>query len=607
MYNKLMPVSNSTSLLEKMRHSCAHLMAAATLELFPKTKFAIGPTIEDGFYYDFDFSENEKINEKDLPLIEKKMQELKNKDLVFHQEWINIEDAKKIFKDQPYKLEIIDEIEQGKRSAFGRKDKVSIYRLDNFVDLCIGPHVTNTKEIGPFKLLSIAGAYWRGEEKNKMLTRIYGTCFSRKEELDKYLWRLEEIKKRDHRRLGRQLELFIVPVEVGPGLLIWLPKGAVIRREIEKFIIEEQTKRGYSHVYSPHVGRKSLWVTSGHWDLYRDKMYAPMTIDGEEYLVKPMNCPMHMMVYKSKPHSYKDLPIRIAEIATVYRYEQTGELAGMLRVRHITQDDAHIFCRKDQVVNEFVNVVKFIIFLLKSFQINDFYFQLSVRDPKNKKKYLGDDKIWQEAEREIEEAVKAVGLVPKRKEGEAAFYGPKLDVMVKDALGREWQSGTVQIDFMLPERFNLEYVNEKGQIERPVLIHRAPLGSLERWVGLLTEHYAGAFPLWLSPIQIEIIPISDNHHELAQKVYNILTAQNFRAEINQESKTIGYKIRQSTLQKIPYMVIIGDKEIAKSKLSENLSAKEVFVSVRTREGKDLGLINLQEFIESLKSQIEKRE
>ena len=574
--------------LDNLRHSTAHLLAAAVISLWPKAKRTIGPAIEDGFYYDFDFGK-EKVSEEDFPKIEKKMADILQTWNGFSGREVTKEEVKNLYKDNPYKLELIDEFSE-------KGEKLTIYKSGEYEDLCRGGHTNNPKEdLKHFKLLSIAGAYWRGSEKNAMLTRIYGTVFSSKKELDNYLWQISEAKKRDHKKLGKELDLFIISEEVGPGLLIWTPKGATIRREIEKFIVEEQTKRGYLHVYSPHIGRKSLWETSGHWDLYRDKMYSPMKIDDEDYLVKPMNCPMHMMVYKSKMRSYRDLPIRIAENATVYRYEQTGELSGMVRVRYITQDDSHIFCREDQVIDEFSGVLDYIIFLLKAFNISDYYFRLSLRDPNKKDKYLGDDKVWSEAEKRIEAAVDKSKLPYKKVEGEAAFYGPKLDVMVKDALGREWQCGTIQIDFMLPERFNLEYVDNDGKTKRPVLIHRAPLGSLERWVGLLIEHYAGAFPVWLSPVQVKLLPITERNLEYAKEVTKKLTDEGIRAETDERNETLQAKIRDAQIEKVPYMLIVGDKE-----------QKSETVSVRGRSGKDYGVHKLEEFTTDIKKEILKK-
>jgi len=571
--------------LDNLRHTCAHLLAAAVLEFYPNAKLTLGPPIENGFYYDIDF-ENEKISEEDLTKIEQKMKELVKKWKKVEGKEISYPEAKKIFKNNPYKLELIEEIKS-------RKEKITVYQSGDFVDLCRGGHINNpSEEIKYFKLLSIAGAYWRGNEKNKMLTRIYGTAFKTKEDLEKYLWQIEEAKKRDHKKIGKELDLFLLTNEVGSGLLLWSPKGATIRRKIEELIINEQTRRGYLHVYTPHIGKKSLWQTSGHWDLYRDKMYSPMEIDEDEYLVKPMNCPFHMMIYKSHLRSYRDLPIRIAEIATVYRYEKAGELSGMLRVRHITQDDSHIFCREDQVVDEFLGVFDYMIYLLKIFGLNNYYLRLGLRSPKEK--YLGNDEVWQKAEKEIIKAIEKKKIDFVKSEGDAAFYGPKLDIVIKDALGREWQCGTIQVDFMLPERFGLEYVDEKGKTKRPAVIHRAPLGSLERFVAILIEHYAGAFPLWLSPVQLKVLPVSQKFTDYALKIKEKLTENNLRAEIDIDNKPLGAKIREATLQKIPYMIIIGEKEVNNEK-----------ITVRTREGKDLGQLEVNQFIESLKSQIGK--
>jgi len=577
--------------LEKMRHSCEHVLHQAMVELFPGLKRAMGPATDEGFYHDFDY--DGKVSEEDFPKIEKRMLEIIKADLAIVREEISIEKARQLFKDNPYKQDWIDQIEK-------RKEKATVYwtgkpgEKHSDVDLCKGPHVASTGKIGPFKLLSIAGAYWHGNEKNKMLTRIYGTCFPTQKELDKYLWQKEEAEKRDHRKLGKQLGYYLISDQVGQGLIIWKPQGAIIRRIIEDFILKEQAKRGYKIVYSPHIGKKQLWVTSGHWDLYRDKMYSAMDIDGVKYMVKPMNCPMHMMVYQSERHSYRDLPLRIAENASVYRYEQAGELAGMIRGRHFTQDDSHIFCTEEQVTDEFVRVMDYAFYFLKAFGIKDYYMQLSVRDPKNKDKYLGSDKIWKNAEDKIKEAVKIKQVLFKIKEGEAAFYGPKLDFILKDSLGREWQCGTIQIDFSLPERFKLEYLDEKGKIKRPVVIHRAIAGSLERFFALLVEHYAGAFPLWLSPIQVAILPVSEKFNDYVLKLEKVLKLEGIRVEVNFDNETLGKKIRQTTLQKIPYMIIIGERELESYK-----------VSVRTREGKDLGLVEVNKFINQLKSQIEK--
>jgi len=585
-----------------MRHTAEHVLHQAVKELYPQIQLAMGPATDEGFYFDFDSSPKKdhivRISETDFLKIEQRMKELINLDLPLTRMKISEKEAQKLFKDNPYKLEWVDGIVK-------KKGEITIYWTghpgdkNSMVDLCKGPHVESTGKVGPFKLLSIAGAYWHGDEKNKMLTRIYGTCFPTQKELDKYLWQKEEAEKRDHRKLGKQLGYYLISDQVGQGLIIWKPQGAIIRRIIEDFIIKEQTKRGYKMVYSPHIGKKQLWITSGHWDLYRDKMYSPMKIDEVEYMVKPMNCPMHMMVYQSDPHSYRDLPLRISENASVYRYEQAGELSGMIRGRHFTQDDSHIFCTEEQVTNEFMNVMDYAFYFLKAFGISDYYMQLSVRDPKNKDKYLGSDAVWKNAEDKIKKAVSLKKVKFTVKEGEAAFYGPKLDFIIKDALGREWQCGTIQIDFSLPERFKLEYIDEKGEIKRPVVIHRAIAGSLERFFAILVEHYAGAFPLWLSPIQLAILPVSDKFQDYALKVKNVLLKNNIRAELNLDNKTLGSKIRESTLQKVPYMVIIGERELESYKVN-----KVYKVSVRTREGKDLGLVNLYQFIEKLRKQIE---
>lgn len=583
--------------LGALRHTAEHVLHTAMQNLYPELKKAMGPAIEDGFYFDFDL--NEKVSEDDFPKIEKEMRRLIHLDLQMVHENISVEEAKKIFKANPYKMDWIQQITK-------RGEKVSIYKMVTAngevydLDLCSGPHAESTGKVKAFRLISIAGAYWHGDEKNKMLTRIYGICFPTQKELDNYLWKLEEAKKRDHKRLGKELGYYLITDEVGQGLILWKPKGAVVRHIMEEFIIREQAKRGYKLVYSPHIGRKQLWITSGHWNLYRDKMYAPMKIDDVAYMVKPMNCPMHMMIYKSEMHSYRSLPLRISENASVYRYEQVGELSGMARGRYLTQDDSHIFCTEDQVTEEFVNVMDYAFYFLKAFGIKDYYMQLSVRDPKNKNKYLGSDEIWNRAEEKIKEAIQIKKAPFKIKEGEAAFYGPKLDFMIKDALGREWQCGTIQIDFALSERFKLEYLDDKGKIKRPVVIHRAIAGSLERFFAILAEHYAGAFPLWLSPIQVAILPVSDKFQEYALKIKEKLEQAGVRVELNRDNKTLGAKIRESALQKIPYMVIIGEREFESYKVD-----KAYKVAARTREGKDLGLQSLEQFTNSLKDQIEK--
>jgi threonyl-tRNA synthetase len=583
--------SEDNANLERLRHSCAHLLAAAILRLYPHAKMTIGPAIENGFYYDFDFDGGDKPTEEDFPRIEKEMKKIASSWRGFKKIEVTAKKAKDHFRDNHYKIELIEELEK-------KGEPITFYQSGDFIDLCRGGHIDEPdKKLIHFKLLSTAGAYWRGDEKNKMLTRIYGTCFFSKEELDQYLHQLEEAKKRDHRLLGKKLGLYLLTPEVGSGLLLLTPKGATIRRLIENLVITEQTKRGYLHVYTPHIGKKSLWERSGHWALYRDKMYSSIKIDDEEYLIKPMNCPFHMMIYQSQPRSYRDLPLRIAEIATVYRHEQAGELSGMLRVRHITQDDAHIFCRQDQVIDEFLAVFDLVVYLLMVFGLKDYYLRLGLRS--DKEKYLGDDQIWQKAEEQIIAAIEKKSLNYKKSYGDAAFYGPKLDIVFKDAIGREWQCGTIQVDFMLPERFNLEYIDKDGTVKRPVVIHRAPLGSLERWIAMLIEQYAGAFPFWLSPVQIEILPISEKYLSYANKVKDIFDQVNIRNHLNDDKKTLSYKIRQSVLQKIPYQVIIGERE-----RNYYLQNKIINVSVRTREGEDLGQIELYKFIEDLRKKLE---
>lgn len=569
--------------LENLRHSTAHLLAAAVTSLWPEALPTIGPVIENGFYYDFD---NLTVSESDFPKIEEEMKRIVKDWKSFEKIDVDAKEAEITFKNNPYKLELIKELAD-------KKEKITFYKSGDFVDLCRGGHTENPKDIKYFKLLSVAGAYWRGSEKNKMLTRIYGTVFPTQKELDDYLTMLEEAKKRDNRKIGKELKLFLLTDEVGPGLLILKPNGAIIRREIENFIITEQTKRGYQHVYTPHIGREQLWKTSGHWDLYRDKMYAPMKIDDDEYLVKPMNCPFHMMIYKSESRSYRDLPLRIAENATVYRYEKPGELSGMLRVRHITQDDSHIFCRESQVVDEFLGVFDYMSFLLKTFGLDNFYLRLGLRSPKEK--YLGNDEDWEKAEKEIIKAIEKKGLTFIKSEGDAAFYGPKLDVIIKDAIGREWQCGTIQVDFMLAERFNLEYINEDGKIERPVLIHRAPLGSLERFMGILIENYAGNFPTWLTPVQVKILPITEKHLDYARTVLASLKKEGIRAELDYRNERLQAKIRDAQMEKVAYMFIVGDREAEAGK-----------VAVRKRNGEDLGAKDLEEFIKALKKEIEEK-
>jgi threonyl-tRNA synthetase len=585
--------------LYKIRHSAAHIMAQAVLEMFPEGKFTIGPPIEHGFYYDFDLPRN--LAPEDLEQIEKRMRQIIQGKHEFRKRVVSAEEAKRIFTDQPYKLELIEGLEKGGVDEYGNpleeKPEILIYQHDAFVDLCRGPHVENTREIKPdaFKLMNVAGAYWRGDEKNKMLQRIYGTAWENADDLKQYLWKLEEAKQRDHRKLGRELGLFILSEEVGLGLPLWLPKGATVRKILEDFIYDEQVRRGYHHVYSPHIGKKQLWITSGHWDLYQEKMYSPMDIDGVEYLVKPMNCPMHMMMYKSQIHSYKELPIRIAENATVYRREQSGELTGLLRVRGFTQDDAHIFARPDQVKGEFLAVLDQTMFQFKCLGFNDFEMWLSVRDPLNKDKYLGSDEVWAEAESAIEEALKEQGLAFIRAEGEAKFYGPALDIQIKDALGRKWQCTTIQVDFMLPMRFELEYIDADSRPKQPVVLHRAPFGSMERFIAILIEHYAGAFPVWLAPVQAIVIPIADRHLEYAREVTRKLRDEGLRVELDERSERMNAKIRDAQRQKVPYMLVLGDNEMNSGQ-----------VSLRVRDGSQQNNILLRDFMARATDRIARR-
>ncbi len=579
--------------LYAMRHSCEHVLHQAFLRLYRNFKEAIGPAINEGFYIDFDpdlSGENKsplKISEADFPRIEAEMAKIIKENLPIKRKVITSTQAKKLFKNNPYKIELIKE--HGKKG-----EKISTYSTGKeFIALCAGPHIESTGKIGAFKLLSIAGAYWHGSEKNKMLTRIYGTCFPTQKELDDWLKQQEQAKKRDHRRLGKELELFTINDEVGQGLTIWLPKGSIIRREIEDFMVKEQIKMGYQHVYSPHIGVKSLWVKSGHWDLYREKMYSPMDVEGIEYLIKPMTCPMHIQSYTFKPRSYRDLPFRIAEIASVYRYEQSGELNGLLRVRAFTQDDAHVFCTPDQAVDEFLSVFNFIRRLYKIFGFCHYRVRLGVKS--SKEKYLGSNKLWQEAEKKAISALKSSGSDFFISKGDAAFYGPKADFLIKDALGREWQCGTVQIDFMLPERFGLVYTDKDGKEKTPVMIHRAPLGSLERWLAILIENYEGAFPVWLAPVQAQIIPVADRHLEYANKVAKALKDADIRVELKDEQETVSKKIRNGELQKVPYLLIVGDREIQGNT-----------VAVRQRGKGDLGAIPVNVFISKAKKEIEEK-
>ncbi|MDZ4700488.1 MAG: threonine--tRNA ligase [Rhodothermales bacterium] len=536
-------------------HSSAHLLAEALEALYPGVQFGIGPAIENGFYYDIDLGDR-KLGPDDLAAIEAKMTELSKRDVPFRRRAVSKQEAVDYFtkKGDGYKLELIADLEDG---------AITFYEQGGFVDLCRGPHVPSTGLIKNPKLLNIAGAYWRGDEKRPQLTRIYGITFPKKKELDEYIERIELAKQRDHRKLGKELELFTFSAKVGPGLPMWLPKGAVLRENLADFLKREQVKRGYQPVVTPHIGRLELYQTSGHYPYYKDSQFPPMFEDAEQqegYLLKPMNCPHHTQIYASKMHSYRDLPVRYAEFGTVYRYEQSGELGGLTRVRGFTQDDAHIFCTDDQVKAEFKSVIDLTLTVLSALEFTDFKAQISLRDPANKDKYVGEDSQWERAEQAIREAAVEMNLNAFEAEGEAAFYGPKLDFMVKDALGREWQLGTVQLDYNLPQRFDLTYIGEDNEKHRPVMIHRAPFGSMERFIGVLIEHCGGNFPTWLAPVQVAVLPISLDMNAYATAVHNRLIEAGFRSELDLRNEKIGYKIRGAEVQKVPFMLVLGRKE-----------------------------------------------
>ena len=591
--------------METMRHSCSHLLAAAVMELWPETKLAIGPAIEKGFYYDFDPSppaggSGQVFSDADLPKIEAKMAEIKAKNLTFIKKEIPVEEARKLFSDQPYKLELIDDLAktEGVNVSNLQGVKLNVYETGNFVDLCIGPHVENTKDIGSFKLLSVAGAYWKGSEKNKMLTRIYGTCFPTKEELDEYLNFLEEVKKRDHRSIGKELDLFSIDDSVGPGLILWHPKLSVVREEIELYWRKQHRKKGYQYVYTPHIGLDNLWKTSGHLDFFKEGMYPPMSMETKNkeektsYFIKPMNCPFHVRIYKSKTRSYRDLPIRWCELGSVYRYEESGVLHGMLRVRGFTQDDAHIICREDQFVEEVNSILDFALELNNDFGFDKLNVYLSTRDPKNKEKYVGEERIWNLSEKTLKEILDSRKIVYHEDVGGAKFYGPAIDLKAVDALGREWQGTTIQLDMNLPSRFGMTYVGEDGKEHIPVMLHRTLLGSMERFVGTLIEQYAGAFPVWLAPVQAKIIPVSEKSLDYGQKAKERLLKEEIRAEIDDRNETMQSKIRDAEKEHVPYMLIVGPKE-----------AEDQSVSVRVRGEKDLGKMSFEEFLRLVKEDI----
>lgn len=592
---------NEQEKIEIQRHSLAHIMAAAVMEMFPEAKFGVGPAIENGFYYDFDLPRT--LIPEDLPILENRMREMIKKNLPFEKEIITHEKAIELFKKagQDYKVEILGEE--------ANTEDVSVYKVNGFVDLCRGPHLDSAGEIDPksFKLSKIAGAYWRGDEKNKMLQRIYGVAFNSKEELEAYEKQMEEAEKRDHRKLGKELELFLIDQNVGQGLVLWQPKGAMLWRIIEDYWYKEHLKNGYQLVRTPHIGSRKLWETSGHWNFFNDSMYPPLEIGlslqeaqngekakvKEEYLLKPMNCPFHVSIYNARQRSYRELPLRWAECGTVYRYEKSGELSGLTRVRGFTQDDAHIICAKDQVEEELKRVIRFIRNIFKSFGFEDYQVYLSLRDPKDKGHYAGDDAGWDFAQGVLEKVAKEEGLNYIAEEGEAAFYGPKLDYKIKDCMGREWQCSTLQFDFNLPERFDMSYINDQGEKERPYMLHRALFGSFERFMGVLIEHYAGAFPVWFSPVQVKLLPVSSEKHiDYTRKIFDLLSEEGIRAEIDDSNESIGKKIREAENEKVPYMLVLGDKEIEANA-----------VAVRQKGSRDIVAMPIQEFAEKIKEEI----
>jgi threonyl-tRNA synthetase len=571
--------------LYRVRHSAAHVMAQAVMEMFPGTgKLAIGPAISDGFYYDFDLPR--PLTPEDLAAIEARMREIIRSDYPFTRRELPAAEARALFADQPYKLELIEGLEHGTEDEHGNPlsapPAITTYTHDKFTDLCRGPHVERTGQINPeaIKLMNVSAAYWRGDEKNPMLQRIYGTAWETPEQLEQYLWRLEEAKKRDHRKLGKELDLFSINDEVGPGLILWHPRGGMVRKLAEDFCREEHARGGYEFVFSPHIGKASLWETSGHLDWYRENMYSPLDIEGQKYYLKPMNCPFHIQIYKSRTRSYRDLPLRFAEWGTVYRYERSGVVHGLLRVRGFTQDDAHLFCRPDQMPQEIDRVLDFSLSILRAFGFRDFQAYLSTRNPA---KAAGTPEQWEAPTDALRDALQRAQVNYRVDEGEATFYGPKIDIKVRDALEREWQLSTIQFDFTLPERFAMTYIGEDGQEHRPYMIHRALLGSMERFMGVLIEHYAGAFPMWLAPVQAIVIPIADRHMEYARQVEVRLRQAGLRVEVDTRPERMNAKIRDAQLQKIPYMLVVGDKEI-----------EQGAVAVRLRSGENPGAMPVAE-------------
>ena len=564
--------------LERMRHSAAHIMAEAVQSLFPEARFGIGPTIEDGFYYDFELPRS--LTPEDLPIIEDKMKEIIAANFPFTREEMSKEEARQLFATQPYKLELIDELPNA---------AVTIYRQDSFTDLCRGPHVASTGEVKAFKLTHTAGAYWRGDEKRPTLQRIYGVAFESQAELEDYLARQDEAAKRDHRKLGKALDLFSIHEEIGPGLICWHPKGALIRQIIEDFWRAEHIKRGYDIVYTPHIAKIDLWKTSGHLDFYRDYLYSPMEVEGQQYIIRPMNCLGHILIFKSQLRSYRNLPLRYAELGTVYRYERTGVLYGLARVRGFTQDDAHIFCRPDQIEEEVIGVLRLAQFMMSTFGFDDYELLLSTRP----EKYAGTIQMWEEATESLQHVLHTMGLPYEIDPGEGVFYGPKIDIKLRDALGHTWQGPTIQLDFNLPQRFDVCYIGNDSLEHNVIMIHRTVLGSMERFLACLTEHYGGAFPVWLSPIQAMIIPIADRHSNYAHEVGNELKKEGIRLKVDDRSERMNLKIREAQIEKVPYMLVVGDKEMASSN-----------VSLRLRNGEDAGLETLLQVKNRIKAAIE---
>lgn len=588
--------NDSKNDLQSIRHSAEHVLTQAMNRLYPnKFLMAMGPATNDGFYFDFETLNDFKVSEKDFPIIEAEMAKIIKENLPIIRQEISIDDAKKLFINNPYKMEWLNSIKD-------RGEKIIIYKTgDEFIDLCAGPHVRYTKNIKAFKLISIAGAYWHGDEKNKMLTRIYGTAFESKEELKKYLNNLEEAKKRDHRKIGKDLDLFSIDEQVGPGLILWHPKLSIVREEIENYWRQEHRKHGYQYVYTPHVGQSNLWETSGHLVSFKDGLFPSMSMSTKTkeenviYYVKPMSCPFHIRIYKSRPRSYRELPLRWCELGSVYRYEESGVLHGMLRVRGFTQDDAHIICREDQFVDEVNSILDFALSMNKTFGYDKLNVYLSVRDPKNKTKYVGEERIWQLAENTLKDILDKRKIKYQTDIGGAKFYGPAIDLKAVDAMDREWQGTTIQLDMNEPSRFEMSYVGDDGKEHTPIMLHRTLLGSMERFVGTLIEHYAGAFPMWLAPVQVKIIPITDEQQEYAQKIEKELKENNIRVEIDDKSETMQNKIRNAATEKVPYMIIIGGRE-----------AENKTISVRQRDGQDLGSMSLVDFIKEINSQITKK-